>query len=95
MVQEQTFAWVEVPLGRGQPKWIQPVGATFQDYGERLAEFRAVASIGSVGDSFDEALAESVNGHYKSEPVWGPGDPGLWKTIQESELAYLGFYPRA
>ena len=35
-------------------------------YGERLAEIGAVPSIGTVGDSFDNALAETVNGYYKS-----------------------------
>jgi putative transposase len=34
-------------------------------YGERLAEIGATPSIGSVGDSFDNALAETVNGYYK------------------------------
>ncbi len=32
-------------------------------YGERLAEIGAVPSIGTVGDSFDNALAETVNGY--------------------------------
>ncbi|MGV7852744.1 DDE-type integrase/transposase/recombinase, partial [Mycobacterium kansasii] len=32
-------------------------------YGERLAEIGAVPSIGSIGDSFDNALAETVNGY--------------------------------
>ncbi|SDH53182.1 putative transposase [Pseudonocardia oroxyli] len=36
-------------------------------YGERLAEIGAVPSIGSVGDSFDNALAETVNGYYKAD----------------------------
>ena len=36
-------------------------------YGERLAEIGAVPSIGSVGDSYDNALAETVNGYYKAE----------------------------
>lgn len=38
-------------------------------YGERLAEIGAVPSIGSIGDSFDNALAETVNGYYKSELI--------------------------
>ena len=33
-------------------------------YGERLAEFGALPSIGAIGDSFDNALAETVNGYY-------------------------------
>jgi putative transposase len=36
-------------------------------WGERLAELGAVPSVGSVGDSFDNALAETVNGYYKAE----------------------------
>lgn len=34
-------------------------------YGERLAEIGATPSIGTVGDSYDNALAETVNGLYK------------------------------
>ena len=47
-------------------------------YGERLAEIGAVPSIGTVGDSFDNALAETVNGYYKAELIRGPAraDPG-------------------
>ncbi len=59
-------------------------------YGERLAELGAVPSIGSVGDSFDNALAETVNGLYKSELIRGPGQ-GPWKTIEDVELATLGW----
>jgi len=40
-------------------------------YSERLAEIGAVPSIGTVGDSFDNALAETVNDYYKSEPSTG------------------------
>ncbi len=60
-------------------------------YGERLAEIGAVPSIGTVGDSFDNALAETVNGYYKAELVRGPEHPGPWKTIEELELATLGW----
>jgi len=51
----------------------------------------AVPSIGSVGDSFDNALAETVNGYYKAELVRGPDHPGPWKTVEELELATLGW----
>jgi putative transposase len=34
-------------------------------YGERLAEIGAIPSIGSIGDSYDNALAETVNSLYK------------------------------
>ena len=59
-------------------------------YTERLEEIRAVPSIGSVGDSFDNALAESVNSLYKAELVYGP-EQGPWKTVADLELATLGW----
>lgn len=60
-------------------------------WGERLAEIGAVPSIGSVGDSFDNALAETVNGYYKAELVRGPTRPGPWKTVEDVELATLSW----
>ena len=60
-------------------------------YGERLAEIGAVPSIGSVGDSYDNALAETVNGYDKAELIRGPARHGPWKTIEEVELATLGW----
>jgi putative transposase len=59
-------------------------------YGERLDEIGAVPSIGSVGDSYDNALAESVNSLYKAELIYGP-DQGPWRTIEEVELATLSW----
>ena len=59
-------------------------------YGERLAEIDAVPSIGSVGDSYDNALAETVNGLYKTELIRGPGQ-GPWRSVDEVELATLGW----
>ncbi|MFV8141846.1 IS3 family transposase [Mycolicibacterium senegalense] len=60
-------------------------------YGERLAEIGAVPSIGSIGDSFDNALAETVNGYYKAELIYGPARGGPWKTVEDVELATLGW----
>jgi len=60
-------------------------------YGERLAEIVAVPYIGTIGDSFDNALAETVNGYYKSELIYGPTQNGPWKTIADVELATLGW----
>ncbi|WP_282838267.1 IS3 family transposase, partial [Microbacterium flavum] len=60
-------------------------------YGERLAEIGATPSIGTVGDSFDNALAETVNGYYKTELVRGPARPGPWRTVEDLELATLGW----
>ena len=65
-------------------------GAQFTSmrYGERLAELGAVPSIGSVGDSFDNALAETVNGLYKAELIYGPRQ-GPWRSVEAVELATL------
>jgi len=60
-------------------------------YGERLAEIGATPSIGSVGDSYDNALAETVNGYYKAELIRGPARTGPWKTVEEVELGTLGW----
>jgi putative transposase len=60
-------------------------------YGERLAEIGAVPSIGTVGDSYDNALAETVNGLYKAELIRGPARPGPWKTVEDIELATLSW----
>jgi putative transposase len=59
-------------------------------YGERLAEIKAVPSIGSVGDSYDNALAEAVNALYKTELIRGPAH-GPWRTVEDVELATLGW----
>ena len=53
-------------------------------YSERLAVEGAVTSVGSRGDSFDNAMAESVNGLYKSECVWREGP---WRGRADLEIA--------
>jgi putative transposase len=58
--------------------------------GERLAEIGAIPSIGSIGDSYDNALSESINSLYKAELIYGP-DQGPWKTIEHVELATLSW----
>jgi len=57
-------------------------------YGNRLAEAGAVASIGSVGDSYDNALAESVIGLYKTECIRRDGP---WRSVDDLELATLSW----
>jgi putative transposase len=54
-------------------------------YTERLAEAEAVSSVGSKGDSYDNALAESVNGLYKTELI--RRHKGPWRSVDEVELA--------
>ncbi len=53
-------------------------------YTERLADEGAVTSVGSKGDSYDNALAESVNGLYKTELIRAQGP---WRTADQVELA--------
>jgi transposase InsO family protein len=55
-------------------------------YTERLAEAGAVASVGSKGDSYDNALAETIIGLYKTEVIWRRGP---WKNIDDVEFATL------
>ena len=57
-------------------------------YTERLAEIHALPSIGSIGDSYDNALAESVNGLYKTELIRRQGP---WRNAEHVELATLTY----
>jgi putative transposase len=57
-------------------------------YGERIAELGAVPSIGFVGDSYDNALAETVNSLYKTELIRRLGP---WKSVDDVELATLSW----
>ncbi len=52
-------------------------------YTDRLAELGATPSVGSIGDSYDNALAESVNALYKTELI-KPRRP--WRTVEQVEL---------
>jgi len=55
-------------------------------YSERLAEFGAQPSVGSVGDSYDNALAETVIGLYKAELIHRRGP---WRGMEDVEYATL------
>ena len=57
---------------------------------ERLDEIGATPSIGTVADSFDNALAEAINGLYKTECVYGPDTNG-WEDVSHLELATLSW----
>ncbi|WP_409250395.1 IS3 family transposase [Escherichia coli] len=54
-------------------------------YMERLKEAKLLASTGSTGDSYDNAMAESINGLYKAEVIHRKS----WKNRAEVELATL------
>lgn len=53
-------------------------------YAERLAECDAVASVGSKGDSYDNAMAEALNSLYKAELI---RNRGPWTAINDVEIA--------
>lgn len=55
-------------------------------YAERLSEVGISPSVGSVGDSYDNALAETINGLYKTEVIRRQGP---WKHIESVEYATL------
>ena len=58
---------------------------------ERLDEIGARPSIGTVADSFDNALAETTNGLYKAECVYGPDAARPWEDVDHLELATLSW----
>ncbi len=57
-------------------------------YTERLAEAGLEPSVGSVGDSYDNALAETINGLFKTEVVRRRGP---WRSMEAVELATLAW----
>jgi putative transposase len=57
-------------------------------YTERLVQVGAASSVGSRGDSYDNALAESVFGLYKAELITLQGP---WRTVEDVELATLSW----
>jgi putative transposase len=58
-------------------------------YTERLADADAVASVGSKGDSYDNAMAEAFNSLFKAELIRNPvtRPQGGWKSISDVEIA--------
>jgi transposase InsO family protein len=52
-----------------------------------LAEAGIKPSVGSVGDSYDNALAETIHGLYKTELVHRQGS---WRNMQDLDMATLG-----
>ena len=55
-------------------------------YTERLGEAGIEPSVGSVGDSYDNALAETINGLYKAEVIHRRGP---WRSFEAVEFATL------
>ena len=57
-------------------------------YSDRLAELGAAPSIGSVGDAYDNAMAESMMGAYKTELIKREGP---WRNVDHVELEALTY----
>lgn len=55
-------------------------------YTDRIEELGAIPSTGTVGDSFDNAMAEAINALYKTELIRARGP---WRTVEQVELATL------
>ena len=58
-------------------------------YSERLAEARAQPSVSSVGDSYDNALAETIIGLFKTEIIHPHGP---WRNLEAVEYATLEWF---
>lgn len=61
-------------------------------YTERLAEAGVEPSVGSVADSYDIALAETINGLYKAEVIHRRGP---WRSFEAVEFAKLEWVDRS
>ena len=58
-------------------------------YTTRLAESQIVASVGTKGDSYDNALAETTNGLYKTELIH---QRGPWQDLDHTTFATLEYW---
>lgn len=76
------------PVHRGGPVHHSDRGSQYVSikYTERLAEAGIEPSVGSVGDSYDNALAETINGLYKAEVIHRRGP---WRSLEAVEYATL------
>ena len=70
---------------------VEPAQYTSSDYTQTLVDHRVLASVGSVGDGYDNALAESFLDSLKTELI----ADRVWRTRSQLELAvveYIGWY---
>jgi len=76
------------PVGKGGLVHHSDRGSQYVSirYTERLAEAGIEPSVGSVGDSYDNALAETINGLFKTEVIHRRSS---WRRIEDVELATL------
>jgi transposase InsO family protein len=90
LVQNGVIVAFEYP---SQPPFLQVLRRPLESaqyvsikYTERLAEAGIEPSVGSVGDSYDNALAETINGLYKAEVIHRRGP---WRSFEAVEFATL------
>ena len=78
------------PFGRGGLVHHSDRGSQYLSikYTERLAEAGIEPSVGSVGDSYDNALAETINGLFKTEVIHRRGP---WRNLEAVEFATLAW----
>lgn len=61
-------------------------------YTERLAKAGIEPSVGSVGDSYDNALAETINGLYKAEVIHRRGPWRSFEVVEFATLTWLDWF---
>jgi putative transposase len=61
-------------------------------YTERLKDAGVEPSVGSVGDSYDNALAETINGLYKAEVIWRRGPWRNFETVEFATLEWVDWF---
>lgn len=71
---------------------LEPKQHTSIAYTERLAEIGASPSIGTVGDSFDNAMAESFNGLYKTELTKRRGPWRNAEHLETQTMPYINWF---
>jgi putative transposase len=73
---------------------VESAQYTSIDYTQTLTDYHVLASVGSVGDAYDNALAESFVDSFKTELI----RDRIWRTRSQLELAvveYIGWYNAA
>jgi putative transposase len=85
------FLPIATPLDRALRRPVESAQYTSIDYTQTLADHGVLASVGSVGDAYDNALAESFVDSFKTELI----ADRVWRTRSQLELAvveYLGWF---
>ena len=82
------------PVGKGRLVHHSDRGSQYVSirYTERLAEAGIELSVGSVGDSCDNALAETINGIYKTEVIHRCGPWCSFETVEMATLEWVDWF---